>query len=371
MNIARVLRLAAAGAAASLVFASASVVPPAFADPSPPPGAPGDLGGAGIPDPPSALPGSEPSPEAAAPDYRGADWVAASSKNYTVASRPKDHRIRYVVIHVMQGTYEGTKAWFQNPKAQVTTHYIMRSKDGHVTQMVREKDIAWHAGNWDVNTESIGIEHEGYISDSKWFTTAMYESSARLVRNICERYGIPMDRDHIIGHAEVPGADHTDPGKYWDWDRYMKLVRDGSGDSSGGGGDDGVVADDGSGDRVQASADWRTASMAGQYGNGVHVADPVQASDPLWFEVALAESGSYRVYARYPADSGNNPRTPYLVRTTGGLQAVFVDQTSGGGDWVPIGSFDLAAGDYAAVGVSRWTGGEGLIVADAVRLVKE
>ncbi|HEV7628421.1 MAG TPA: N-acetylmuramoyl-L-alanine amidase, partial [Streptomyces sp.] len=24
---------------------------------------------------------------------------------------------------------------------------------------------------------------------------------------------------------EVPGADHTDPGRHWDWRRYMRYVR--------------------------------------------------------------------------------------------------------------------------------------------------
>ena len=35
---------------------------------------------------------------------------------------------------------------------------------------------------------------------------------------------VPADREHLVGHAEVPGADHTDPGPYWDWDRYIGLV---------------------------------------------------------------------------------------------------------------------------------------------------
>jgi N-acetyl-anhydromuramyl-L-alanine amidase AmpD len=52
----------------------------------------------------------------------------------------------------------------------------------------------------------------------------MYASSARLTAGICGRYGIPVDRRHIIGHVEVPGTDHTDPGPHWDWDRYIRLV---------------------------------------------------------------------------------------------------------------------------------------------------
>ncbi|NEE28560.1 N-acetylmuramoyl-L-alanine amidase, partial [Streptomyces sp. SID7982] len=56
-------------------------------------------------------------------------------------------------------------------------------------------------------------------------TKEMYASSARLTASICARHGIPIDREHIIGHVEVPGTDHTDPGPHWDWDRYLELVR--------------------------------------------------------------------------------------------------------------------------------------------------
>jgi N-acetyl-anhydromuramyl-L-alanine amidase AmpD len=53
----------------------------------------------------------------------------------------------------------------------------------------------------------------------------MYERSARLTASICERHGIPRNRGHIIGHHEVPGSDHTDPGRHWDWKRYLRLVK--------------------------------------------------------------------------------------------------------------------------------------------------
>lgn len=158
-------------------------------------------------------------------NYDPADWHGADSSNYTAADRPDSHAIDTVVIHTMQGSYEGTKAWFRNPDSDVTTHYVMRAEDGHVTQMVHESDIAWHAGNWDVNTNSIGIEHEGFVDDpDKWYTDTVYEASAELVYDICDRYDIPLDRDHVIAHSEVPGATHTDPGPGWDWDKYMDLL---------------------------------------------------------------------------------------------------------------------------------------------------
>ncbi|MER7891568.1 N-acetylmuramoyl-L-alanine amidase [Micromonospora sp. NPDC094482] len=166
-------------------------------------------------------------------DYPPAAWAPASTSNYTVASRPTSHPIRYVVIHMTQGSYAGSISWFQNPAAKVSAHYTFRSSDGAVTQSVREKDIGWHAGNWTYNTQSIGIEHEGYVDNPAWFTDAMYRASAALTRSLTAEYGIPRDRAHIIGHVEVPGATHTDPGPNWNWTYYLQLVNGVTGIGSG------------------------------------------------------------------------------------------------------------------------------------------
>lgn len=159
------------------------------------------------------------------PDYPNARWVAAHSSNYTPGNREEDgNSINYVIIHTTQGSYAGSISWFQNPDANVSAHYVIRSSDGEITQMVQNKDIAWHAGNWDYNVHSIGIEHEGYIDQPGWYTDTLYRSSAALTRWLSDTYGIPRDRDHIIGHNQVPGSTHTDPGSLWDWDWYMNLV---------------------------------------------------------------------------------------------------------------------------------------------------
>ncbi|MDO0928916.1 N-acetylmuramoyl-L-alanine amidase [Streptomyces sp. TG1A-8] len=157
-------------------------------------------------------------------DYPPAEWQPASTGNYTPSSRPVAYTVDRVIIHVTQETYTDTLAIFQNPQRKVSAHYLVRSADGHVAQCVREADVAWHAGNWDYNTRSIGIEHEGWVDQPAYFTNALYEQSAKLTAAICTRYGIPRDREHIIGHYQVPGTDHTDPGPGWDWVRYIRLV---------------------------------------------------------------------------------------------------------------------------------------------------
>ncbi|WP_428957276.1 N-acetylmuramoyl-L-alanine amidase [Streptomyces sp. cg35] len=165
-------------------------------------------------------------PAAQSPDYPSALWVPASSANYSVG---RSASIRKIVIHVTQGSYAGTVNWFRNPSAKASAHYVVRSSDGQITQMVRDKNTAWHARSG--NASGIGIEHEGYIDNPTWFTDAMYRSSAALTAYLCNRYGIPKNRAHVVGHSEVPGNNHTDPGRYWNWTYYMRLV----GGSTGGG----------------------------------------------------------------------------------------------------------------------------------------
>ena len=169
------------------------------------------------------------------PDYGPANWVPASVANYTTANRPHDHPIDMIVIHDTEDIgYAGTIQVFQDPSFQASAHYVI-SSSGQVTQMVAEHDIAWHAGNWDYNTRAIGIEHEGFAWQPGSYTSAEYQASAQLAASICSRWGVPMDRQHVIGHSEVPDpnnpgqyggeAHHTDPGPYWDWTTYLSLAQ--------------------------------------------------------------------------------------------------------------------------------------------------
>ncbi|MGW0080891.1 N-acetylmuramoyl-L-alanine amidase [Streptomyces sp. NPDC003393] len=151
--------------------------------------------------------------------------------NHDVADRPASQRIRYIVIHDTEGRWDGVLDLIKDP-TYVSWNYTLRSTDGHIAQHVKAKDVAWHAGNWYVNAGSIGLEHEGFLTDpDAWYTEAMYRSSARLVRYLAGRYGIPLDRQHILGHDTVPGPTtgnipgmHTDPGPYWDWRHYFQLL---------------------------------------------------------------------------------------------------------------------------------------------------
>ena len=151
--------------------------------------------------------------------------------NHDKADRPTSQTIDSIVIHDTEADWATTLQLVQDP-TYVSWHYSLRSSDGHIAQHVSLKDVAWHAGNWYINAKSVGIEHEGFLATpDAWFTEAMYRTSARLVSYLARRYDIPLDRQHILGHDNVPGTTtatiagmHTDPGPYWDWAHYFQLL---------------------------------------------------------------------------------------------------------------------------------------------------
>ncbi|MBB4686394.1 N-acetylmuramoyl-L-alanine amidase [Amycolatopsis jiangsuensis] len=150
--------------------------------------------------------------------------------NHDLADRPRSQKIDYIVIHDTETSWDAALKLAQDP-TYLAWHYTVRSSDGRIAQHVPTKDVGWHAGNWYVNSKSIGVEHEGFGAKGTWYTEAMYRSSAKLVGYLARRYGIPLDRAHIIGHDNVPGTTpstiagmHWDPGPYWDWAHYFDLL---------------------------------------------------------------------------------------------------------------------------------------------------
>ncbi|MFJ8026332.1 N-acetylmuramoyl-L-alanine amidase [Streptomyces sp. NPDC096311] len=168
------------------------------------------------------------------------DWLAApyveyddngDYGNHDLADRPRDQKIEYIVIHDTEAGLPSMRQTVQDP-TEASWHYSIRSKDGHVTQHIRTKDVAWHSGNQFVNARSIGIEHEGFLRQpDAWYTEQMYQSSAKLVRYLAKKYDIPLDRQHIFGHDNVAAPTtssipdmHDDPGPFWDWRHYFDLL---------------------------------------------------------------------------------------------------------------------------------------------------
>ena len=85
---------------------------------------------------------------ATVPDYGPSTWVPADPANYSVANRGHDYPVQMIIIHDTEGSYASAIQELQDPTRAGSAHYVV-SDQGDVTQMVAEKDVAWHAGNWD------------------------------------------------------------------------------------------------------------------------------------------------------------------------------------------------------------------------------
>lgn len=144
------------------------------------------------------------------------------------------YRPEAIVVHIMEGTLRGTDQWFANPESKVSAHYGV-GRRGEIHQYVAEGDTAWHAGRvhqptWaglragvNPNLYTIGVEHEGQ-ADTEW-SEEMYRASAALLREVANRWSIPLDRDHVVGHREIY-ARKTCPGHKVDLDRLVRLARE-------------------------------------------------------------------------------------------------------------------------------------------------
>lgn len=126
--------------------------------------------------------------------------LAVASGNYMDGRQGKT--VGLVVIHTMVGSLLSASGRFGDPSAQVSAHYGI-DLDGAVYQWVDEDSTAYHAGDWGVNLRSVGIEHADDGDYNGVRPDALYTASAELVRDICTRRGIPIDRTHIVGHREV------------------------------------------------------------------------------------------------------------------------------------------------------------------------
>lgn len=153
--------------------------------------------------------------------------------SHDLADRPNGGLdVRYITLHSTDETYDGTLDLFRDPTYAAGAHYVVRSQDGHVTQMIPTKDIAWDSANRSFYQHSIAIEQEGWATHgASWYSENLYRSTSQLVRYLAAKYGIPLDRAHILGHDNIPGGtesgvatQHWDPGPGWDWEHFFDLL---------------------------------------------------------------------------------------------------------------------------------------------------
>ena len=147
------------------------------------------------------------------------------SPNFT--SR-KSRKIKSVIIHYtgMKTVLDSIKR-LKNKKSKVSCHYLI-DNNGSIIQMVKDQDVAWHAGisYWNgkknLNNSSIGIElqNKGEEFGYEKFTKRQISSLISLINFIKKKYNI---RDaFILGHSDIAPDRKIDPGYLFPWHKLYK-----------------------------------------------------------------------------------------------------------------------------------------------------
>lgn len=76
-------------------------------------------------------------------------------------------------------------------------HWLIR-EDGHAERILRDEYIGWHAGNWDVNTRSIGICIDNDLSDKE-----PSEAVLSSIAGVIEQQYPKVLAGNVLGHREV------------------------------------------------------------------------------------------------------------------------------------------------------------------------
>src|SRR5437016_1103870 len=185
----------------------------------------------------SAAQAACPSPDTAALDYPQAIW--RPSPNFDQRPTDATGALHMVIIHTCESNYAGCWSWLVNSVSQASAHYVVDEDGAEVSQLVRERDRAWHiAALYDCtlnrhhdcwrndvqsNDFTVGIEHAGFASQAS-FPAAQLDRSAALVCDVTRDRGIPRDWQHIVGHGQLQPANRTDPGPNWPWIAYLHRV---------------------------------------------------------------------------------------------------------------------------------------------------
>jgi len=117
------------------------------------------------------------------------------------------HLVRLYAYYYANPTYEGEKyikgqsiysGHFKNTKQVFYGYHWFIRMNGEVKRLLEDKNIGWHAGNWEVNCRSIGICLDNNFTNSSPSDLAI----SSVVKIIKENYPQIKAKD-ILGHREV------------------------------------------------------------------------------------------------------------------------------------------------------------------------
>jgi len=133
------------------------------------------------------------------------------------------HTIDKIVIHHMATTNFSIVPGIWNAGGrEASAHFGVA--DGVVKRYVSEEDTAWHAGNWNANLTSIGIEHVNNVGAPDWtLSQQTLQTSVELVVDLMKKYGLGVDalsRHSDLSQTACPGSLGSDAN----WNAYKQRV---------------------------------------------------------------------------------------------------------------------------------------------------
>ena len=335
-------------------------------------------------------------PQAApGPDYAASIWRA--SPNYSSRPAGSTGTIKMVIIHSCEGAYSGCWGWLVNAQAGVSAHYVIKEDGSEISQLVKEANKAWHIGasydcklnsgkecqlsGYSSNNFTIGIEHAGYAKQASW-NSNLINNSAKLVCDMSKAHAIPRDKYHVVAHGQLQPYNRIDPGPNWPWATYLAKINEycGAAPAPAPAPDPAPVTsiivdsnnanNDPTKAKVAVSANWTsTTSTPGYYGSGYWYANTSPVSDAAEFSFYMGAAGSRTIDAWWTAGTNRSTTAPFVAFNAQGtkLGTVNANQTTNGGKWVQLGTFNFTAG-WNKVVLSRWTTEGKVVIADAVRI---
>ncbi|MCP2325046.1 hypothetical protein HDA40_003553 [Hamadaea flava] len=284
--------------------------------------------------------------------------ATANSTDYTQAHA-------YSLAKTIQNYHMDSNGWSDTGQHFTVSRggYIMEGRHYSLSHLTSGSGMVVGAHCPGQNDKAIGIENEGtYTSVTP--TTALYSNLVQLCAYICSKYGIAPTK--IYGHRDYYATECPGDAFYAMLPQLRTDVAAALGSTPAF-----TVTVDNTSSSFRASANWGTSTYSTQrYGTDYRYADPVAASDAAYYSATLPSAGNYKIETYYPANTGYNATTPYVVFSSSGNQTVTVNQQANGGKWNTVGTFAFAAGAQDVVAVSRWTSGTGYVIADAIRITQ-
>lgn len=140
-----------------------------------------------------------------------ADEERILTKHYTPGRAGK--RVTKILWHHNAGVLSIPQIYDVWQAREASAHYQV-DINGRIGQLVHDWDTAWHAGNWEANLTSIGIEHSNSAVGGDWpISDATFEAGARLTASLCHtlKLGAPELYVNVFPHQHFQAT--ACPGK--------------------------------------------------------------------------------------------------------------------------------------------------------------